>query len=380
MGWFALSFLSLLLWLYLLGFRDGFWRSDQRLVASPEPAYWPTITAIIPARDEADTIITAHMASDYPGALAIILVDDHSSDATASIASNSATNKDRSLTITQAPPLPSGWTGKLWALQAGLEAAAVQTPDAEFYLLTDADIVHDPKTLRLLVAKSVNENLALTSLMAHLDSRGFWGALLAPAFIYFFQKLYPFPATNNPWRMSAAAAGGCMLVRRNALEESGGISAIRENLIDDCALARQIKGNCERRIWLGLSDNEVISMRDNRSLSSFWHMVARTAYTQLDYSIVKLIGSIISMGIIYLSPLATILTYPYHENTLAIFIAMVTWLIMILSYIPTLSLYRKQKVSALFLPIAAFFYILMTLSSAYRHFRGRGGQWKGRRY
>lgn len=380
----ATAFLSLFLWLYLLGFRDQYWRADQRLSDHMAPVAWPSITVIIPARNEADSIsqvITSHMKSDYPGTFNVILVDDHSEDDTAMLAEKAAQNQARALSIIKAPSLPEGWTGKLWALQTGVAVAvAASEPASDFYLLTDADIAHAPSTLRKLAAKAVHGDLALTSLMARLDARGLWGGLLAPAFIYFFQKLYPFPAANDPWRETAAAAGGCMLVRREALETSGGITPIKDQLIDDCALARQIKGRSERRIWLGLADQEVISLRDNRSLASFWRMVARTAFTQLDYSVGNLLGSVAAMCLIYLIPPLAVLSYPLHESALTALIGGLALILMMVSYAPTLRLYGKKTSAALTLPVAAILYVLMTIASAWRHLRGRGGRWKGRSY
>ena len=379
---FAAATISLLLWLYLWGFRDGYWRADQRLTEEPAPARWPSVTAVIPARDEAESIgpvIKSHMASDYPGEFNLILVDDHSADATAAIAADSAQAGPRPFEIIDAEPLPAGWTGKLWALQTGVNAAC-RDLKPDYLLLTDADIVHAPSTLRRLVGKASDETLALTSLMARLDARGFWGSMLAPAFIYFFQKLYPFPAANDHWGSVAAAAGGCMLVRRSSLEDSGGLEAIRGELIDDCALARQIKGRSERRIWLGLADTEATSLRDNRSLSSFWHMVARTAFTQLDYSVWALFGTVLSMGLIYLAPPLAVIGIPVHGDLRAALAGVGAMALMMLTYRPTLALYGRNVSAALLLPLAAVLYILMTASSAWRHMRGRGGQWKGRKY
>ena len=379
----VLSAICLIAWVYLHSGRAGFWRADQRLGETPPPLRWPGVVAIIPARDEAETIkpvIASHMTSDYPGDFRIILVDDQSSDGTADFARAAALDASRSLDVARTEALPEGWSGKVWALYHGVRAAAEIAPDASFILFTDADIVHDPRTLRRLVAKAEAESLSLASLMARLDARGFWGELLVPAFIYFFQKLYPFPASNDPWSDVAAAAGGCMLVRKDALEASGGVEAFRGALIDDCALARQIKGDAARRIWLGLAEDEAVSLRDNRSLSSVWKMVARTAFTQLDHSWAKTIGAAAGMSVLYLAAPLIIVAWPWHQNAVAGWLSLAAIAVMTWTYRPTSRLYEQAGWKALSLPIAAALYTLMTLSSAWRHARGRGGQWKGRSY
>ncbi|MEQ8934763.1 MAG: glycosyltransferase, partial [Amphiplicatus sp.] len=238
-----LAFLALASWIYLAFWRADFWRAEERLVDPPEPAQWPDVAAVSPARDEAGSIgavIAAHMVSDYPGAFSVIVVDDASADGTADLARAAATDA-RPLDVILAPPLEEGWTGKLAAQRAGVERAKTAAPEARYLLLCDADIAFAPSTLRRLVAKAEAEGLALVSLMARLDARGSWGRLLIPAFVYFFQKLYPFPLVNDPEKRTAAAAGGCMLVKRDALEASGGVEAIRTRLIDDCALAQRLK-------------------------------------------------------------------------------------------------------------------------------------------
>ena len=373
---------SLLAWVWLFTCRGNYWRADQRLTEVPSAALWPQVAAIIPARDEAETIgpvIASHLASRYPGELTVILVDDQSSDDTAELAQKAADGDPR-FHLVAAPPLANGWTGKVWTMRHGVEHAKEVAPDAAYYLFTDADIVHGPGTLEKLVAKAEAECLSLTSLMARLDARGIWGTLLIPAFIYFFQKLYPFPQSNDPWHEIAAAAGGCMLVRRRALERTGGVAAIRGELIDDCALARQIKGDAERRVWIGLADQEVISLRDNRSLKSIWLMVSRTAFTQLEYSWLKIIGTVIAMTLIYLAAPSIAVTWPFHGNGWAALIAIAAWSLMSITYRPTAKLYGQQWWKTFALPIAAFFYTLMTVTSAWKHLRGSGGAWKGRRY
>lgn len=384
----ALTFLaaiSLAAWLYLVLGRGGYWRAGERLDPAPDPEVWPSVAAIIPARDEAETIgavIASHMASDYPGALSVILVDDASSDGTAEIARTAAGGSAR-LDIVAAPALAAGWTGKLAAVNHGVTRAVALAPQAKYLLLTDADIAHAPSTLRRLVAKAEAQDLALASLMARLDLRGIWGTLLIPAFVYFFQKLYPFPHANDPANSVAAAAGGCMLVRREALAEAGGIEAIRGRLIDDCALAALIKAvnsPAPRRIWLGLATDEVVSLRDNRSLSFVWNMVARSAFPQLDHSWLKLVGTVTGMAILYLMPIVTLIALPLHANEIAALFAAGAFALMALTYVPTLKLYGEPSWKAFFLPAAAALHTLMTVASAARHARGGGGRWKGRTY
>ncbi|MEE2692125.1 MAG: glycosyltransferase [Pseudomonadota bacterium] len=381
-----LAFLALASWIYLAFWRADYWRAAERLGDSPAPAAWPAVVAVIPARDEAASIaeaVAAHMASDYPGAFTLVIVDDASTDGTADIARRAGEGGARRLDIIAAPPLEPGWTGKLAAQRAGVDHARATAPDARYLLLCDADIVFAPDALRRLVAKAEAEGLALVSLMARLDARGFWGGLLAPAFVYFFQKLYPFPRVNDPESSVAAAAGGCMLARRDALEAAGGIDSIRTRLIDDCALAQRMKregAGAPRPIWLGLAEDETRSLRDNRELSSFWSMVARTAFAQLGHSWPLLAGTVAGMTIIYLVPACAVLAFPFHHDGPAAGFGLAAWAIMAATYRPTAALYGQAGWRAALLPLAAFFYVLMTIFSAVQHERGEGGSWKGRTY
>lgn len=380
--------ISLLIWIYLLGFHGGFWRADQKLSPMPKsmnaPPNWPDIVVIIPARDESETIqevIKSHLMSDYPGRYEIILMDDHSTDNTAILAQETASQHAHlaSLCVHTPPILPAGWTGKLWAQHHGILRAKKFAP--KYFLLTDADIVHAPDTLRALVTKAEHENLKMVSLMARLDMRGPWGQMLIPAFIYFFMKLYPFTKINKPGNRLAGAAGGCMLVDAERLIETGGIEKIRSALIDDCALADQIKNTSPRSpIFLGLADKEVTSLRDNRHLSSIWDMVARTAYTQLDYSIIKLMTTLIGMVSVYLMAPLAVLTLHWHGSIMAAILGLITWGLMAYSFWPTLKTYNLSPLLTVTLPICGLFYSMMTLSSAIYHWQGKGGQWKGRNY
>lgn len=375
------ALLSLLAWGFLAAFRGRFWRADQRLGTAPAPDAWPSVAAVIPARNEAATIaevIGAHLAADYAGDFTVFLVDDNSTDGTAQNARDAAAGSDR-FRIVEGAPLADGWTGKLWAVDQGLRAAREFEPD--YVLLTDADIVLAPDTLSRLVAKAENERLSLTSLMARLDARGVWGGLLVPAFIFFFQKLYPFPRSNDVDDNVAAAAGGCMLVRASDLDAAGGVPSIRNALIDDCALAAAINNvSPANRIWLGLADMEAVSRRDNRSLSSVWTMVARTAYAQLAFSPAYVAGAVLGMMLLYLAPPLIALTLAWHTDFTAAILALAAWGVMARLYWPTLKLYGGAPWQAATLPLAAALYTLMTIDSARRHHQGRGGLWKDRHY
>jgi hopene-associated glycosyltransferase HpnB len=369
-----------LIWFWLLLFHDKFWWADQRLAnTTKELRDWPTVAIVVPARDEADVIeLTVHslLAQDYPGDFRIVLVDDHSSDDTAEAARLTA--RSERLTVVEAPPLPSGWTGKLAAMAYGTGQAVKIAPEHRYLLFTDADIEHPENSLRRLVFKAERDHRALVSLMVRLYCQSFWERLLVPAFVFFFQKLYPFPAVNNDHSKTAAAAGGVMLVRRSALESSGGIQAIHDHLIDDCALAELIKEN-QGRLWLGLAD-ETRSIRPYAGIGEIWKMVARTAYTQLDYSPLKLLGAVLGMGLVYLLGPVLFLTYGFHSTTMASTLGLLAWLLMTCAYLPTIIYYRQPALLAACLPFIGFLYTLMTFDSALRHWCRQGGQWKGRTY
>lgn len=381
----AVVVVALLGWAYLLFFHWSFWRADQRLDGDPAKVNeWPEVVAIIPARNEANCIESAlrsHAASDYRGKFSVILVDDHSADGTAQVAEAVAAVSSRPVTIAKAPPLEPGWTGKLSALQHGLRVAEVQAPQARYVLLTDADIVHASDTLARLVSKAEQDRLALVSLMARLDSRGWWGGLLIPAFVFFFQKLYPFRAVNDQRSSIAAAAGGCVLVDRFSLGEAGGLQAIHERLIDDCALAHRLKTvPAARRIWLGISCGEVVSLRDNRDWNSISGMVTRTAFSQLGHSWWRLLGTVVGMVVLYLAAPLAVIAAPIHQTPDVAMLGAGAWAASAIAYWPTLSLYDKHPLSALALPVAAGLYTLMTVKSALQYRYGRGNVWKGRAY
>jgi hopene-associated glycosyltransferase HpnB len=378
------AFVSLCAWIYLAFFRNGYWFAGERLTDAPDPASWPEVLAVIPARNEAESVgpvLRAHLGADYPGAFSVVLVDDHSNDATAEMARLNAGDGSVPLVVIESDSLPPGWTGKLWAMKQGLAKAQDIAPGAGYVLFTDADILLAPQTLRRLVAKAEHERLALASLMARLDASGVWGGLLAPAFVYFFQKLYPFARVNDLNDNMAGAAGGCMLARMDALRAIGGVDSIRHELIDDCALARAVKDLFPgKKIWLGLAEEEAVSLRDNRRLGSVWSMVARTAYAQLRFSPLLLAGTLAGMTLLYAAPPAIALLFVLHRNLWALLIALAAGGLAGMTYWPTLKHYKQQPWQALTLPVAGVFYSLMTFASALQNWRGRGGQQKGRTY
>ena len=382
----ALALFALLAWLWLLLAQGGFWRAGERLPPAPPPDRWPEVAILIPARNEAASIgpvVAAHLASTYPGPLRLFLVDDGSTDGTAAIAREAAGGIDPRFTLVSAPPLPAGWSGKLWALQAAVAEARRAMPEARWFLLTDADILHGPDLLARLVAAGEAEGLALVSVMARLDARGVWGGLLIPAFLYFFQMLYPFPRVNNPESRVAGAAGGVVLIRRDALEGIGGLAAIRGALIDDCTLAARVKAGPPRRaIRLVLADAmaPATSLRDNRAYAGIRDMVARTAFTQLSFSALKLAGTVIGLALVFVAPPVIALTPALHGDEVAALLAALAWAIMAFTFAPTLRYMERRAWPAILLPLAALLYGWFTLLSALRHWAGRGGQWKGRSY
>ncbi|KQS01313.1 glycosyl transferase family 2 [Sphingomonas sp. Leaf357] len=366
----AIGIVSLAIWLVLVFARHGFWRTRERDTRDlpPLPAHWPAVTAIVPARDEAEVIaesIGSLLAQDYPGEFRVILVDDSSSDGTAEIARRSS-GAGR-LEILSGQPLPRGWTGKLWAVSQGVEQAG-ETP--EHLWLTDADIAHAPDTLATLVARGEAGDLALVSLMAKLRCTSFAERALIPAFVFFFQLLYPFARVNRPGGIGAAA-GGCMLVRREALAAAGGIAAIRGALIDDCAMGAALKR--QGPIWLGLT-NRSRSIRAYDTADTIAAMISRSAYAQLGYSPLLLVGTLVGLALVYAAPPA--LTFFGHGWTQACGLA--AWALMALAFQPMLRFYHRSALWGVALPGIAAFYAGCTLLSAWQYYRGRGGTWKGR--
>ncbi len=379
-----LSLLSLVIWGGVILTRRGFWRCDQRLdSAQADRAHAPDIAVVVPARDEAPTIgatVRSLLNQSYPGQVRVFVVDDNSTDGTADQARKGAAgvpDGPQRLHIVSGQPLEPGWSGKLWAVHQGLQAAAEIMPEARYVLLTDADIEHAPGNLGRLVQKSEGEQLVLCSLMVKLRCISAWERLLIPAFIFFFQKLYPFPKVNDAASAVAGAAGGCVLVRREALDAIGGVAAIRGALIDDCALAQRLKE--QGPIWLGLA-GRTRSLRAYHGLDEIWHMVARTAYVQLNHSPLMLLGTVIGMALLYVMPPVAALGGAAMADWPAALLGLAGWLGMAGLYQPTLVLYRRPRWAGLLLPLSAFLYTLMTIDSARRHYAGRGGEWKGRSY
>jgi hopene-associated glycosyltransferase HpnB len=371
----VISLVSLLIWIGLIFFRGSFWRADQRLTVAGELDEWPSIVAVIPARNELETIkrsVHSLLAQNYVGNITVIVIDDNSDDGTAK-----AAGENPNLRIICGKPLEQGWTGKLWAVHQGILEINQSFPNAEYVLLTDADIEHHKENLSELVYKAVTDNRHLVSLMVKLRCVSIWEKLLIPAFVYFFQKLYPFPLVNSPTNGIAAAAGGCMLIRLDKLRQAGGIEVIKDRLIDDCAMGALIKQ--QGSIWLGLSE-KTISLRCYTDLSEIWYMVTRTAFVQLNYSILNLLLTVIAMLIIYLVPPLLFIFGLIVSDPVIWVSAGSTYLIMVFLYMPTLTLYAMPIVNASLLPFAGLVYILMTVSSAIRHWQGKGGAWKGRSY
>jgi hopene-associated glycosyltransferase HpnB len=361
---------TLLIWLGLVTAHDGFWLTRERDTRDvpPPPVDWPAVVAVVPARDEAEVIaqsIGGLLAQDYPGSFRIILVDDSSSDGTAAI-TRRLDDRDR-LDVLTGQPLAPGWTGKLWAVAQGVAEAG----EAPRYLwLTDADIAHAPDTLTSLVARAEAQGLSMVSLMAKLRCRSLAERALIPAFVWFFQMLYPFARVNRPTGLGAAA-GGCMLVRRDALAAAGGIAAIRTALIDDCALGAALKR--QRPIWLGLTDRSR-SVRVYDTAESVAAMISRSAYAQLGYNPLVLIGTVAGLALVYLAPPALAL----FGRGWAQAAGLAAWMLMAIAFQPMLRFYRRSPLWGVALPAIAAFYAGCTLLSAWQHHRGRGGMWKGR--
>jgi hopene-associated glycosyltransferase HpnB len=421
----AVCGLAAVAWAYLLIGHGGYWRTDQRLppadrpgpsagpaapaglagLADPAdpvgPADWPSVAAVVPARDEASILpqtLPALLAQDYPGRLTVLVVDDESSDGTAEVAARlgeravpagqpgesgqpgGSGGSGRSLRVVPGRPAPAGWAGKVWAMEQGRSAAA----DVDYLLFTDADIACAPATLTALVRAAQAGRRVLVSQMALLRADTFWERLLVPAFVYFFAQLYPFRRVNTDRSATAAAAGGCMLVRADALAAAGSLAAIRDARIDDVALGRLLKRGHGGGCWLGLSTG-VVSRRQYEGLAPVWDMVARSAYTQLRYSPLAVAGTVIGLTWLYLLPpvagLGGLAATAAGAGAAAAWLAvagLAGWGLMSVSYLPMLRLYRLSPLRAPALPLIAAMYAAMTGDSARRHHLGRGGEWKGR--
>jgi hopene-associated glycosyltransferase HpnB len=371
----ALAALSLAIWVYLLLGRGFFWLARRPMPVAP-PLRWPNVVAIVPARDEAAAVgeaVSSLLAQAYPGRFSVVLVDDYSSDRTAEIARAAAARigqADR-LAVLGARQLPAGWTGKLWALAEGVRQVEERGGLPELFLFTDADIAHHRTNLAELVARLESERRDLVSLMVLLRCRSWAERFLIPAFVFFFAMLYPFSWSNEPRRGTAAAAGGCVLMRADAYRRIGGFASLKGALIDDCALARAVKRS-GGAIWLGLT-RETRSLRAYPGIGDIWRMVARTAFAQLYYSPLLLAATVLALAIVYLVPPALVLA-----SVPAAGVAGVAWAAMSLAYWPTLRFYGLSPLWAPLLPAIALVYLAATIDSARRHWRGAGGEWKGR--
>lgn len=374
----VVGIVTLAIWLHLFVGRGWFWRvnrfyADREKEAALENS--PSVIAIVPARNEAATVaqvVTSLASQDYPGEFSVVIVDDHSDDDTAELAQRAATegNATERVQVVAAPLLPNGWTGKVWAMNSGVSATAQKPPT--FYWFTDADIVHAPDTLRCLVLRAQRDRLDLASLMVLLHAKALPERALIPAFLYFFLMLYPPQWTADEELNTAGAAGGCVLLRHEALQRIGGLTAIRNEVIDDCALARKIKQS-GARVWMGLTRKST-SLRVYGTFTEIRDLIARTAFTQLRYSALLLVGTLAGMLLTYIAPVALLFT----NDPIARILGVAAWLFMSLSFLPTTRFYACSPLWAPLLPLGALFYTYATLLSALRYWRGRGAQWKGR--
>ena len=367
--------IPLAIWLYLAFLRGNFWRLEEDHLEPKSLEKWPHVVAIVPARNEVANIaraVTRLLGQEYPGEFEIIVVDDHSDDGTASLARKAAEGAGSAarITVHAASELPPGWTGKLWALNEGISAVSGNAPD--FFWFTDADIVHAPDTLRRLVSRSETESLDLASLMALLQAKTFPEKLLIPPFLYFFLMLYPPRWIADPRKRTAGAAGGCILLRCAALKRIGGLASIRNEVIDDCALARAVK-NTGGRLWMGVTRTS-ISLREYKTFAEIRDLIARTAFTQLRYSSVLLVGTLLGLFVTYWLPW---ILFFVDEDPAWLFGSTAASL-MTVTFLFTVKFYNRSALWALTLPFAAAFYGYATFLSAVRYWLGRGAQWKGR--
>ncbi|ROQ72904.1 hopene-associated glycosyltransferase HpnB [Streptomyces sp. CEV 2-1] len=376
--WIAVG--SLAAWVWLLLGQGFFWRTDQRLPDRAAPAHWPSVAIVVPARDEADMLpvsLPSLLAQDYPGRAEIFLVDDCSTDGTGDLArALSVRYGGLPVTVTSPGEPRPGWTGKLWAVRQGMALARARDP--EYLLLTDADIAHEPDSLRELVAAAGSGGFDLVSQMARLRVESTWERLVVPAFVYFFSQLYPFRWVNRAGARTAAAAGGCVLVRTEAAVRARVPESIRQAVIDDVSLARAVQRS-GGRIWLGLADR-VDSVRPYPCLADLWQMISRSAYAQLRHSPLLLLGTVLGLALVYLAPPVTLVAGLLGGDPAAAWAGGVAWGVMAGTYMPVLGYYRQSLWLAPLLPFTALLYLLMTVDSAVQHYRGRGAAWKGRTY
>ena len=371
---FVIAWINLLIWAWLLLGHGRFWLSGPALTSTPSTQRQLKVTVVVPARDEADHVeetLRSLLAQNFEGDLRVVLVYDNSTDATADVA-RKIMEGDRRLRVVTGEPLKPGWTGKMWTVSQGLKQ--VEALEADYVLLTDADVFHGPEHLAALAAKAEQEQLDLVSEMVRLRCESFAERATIPAFVFFFQMLYPFRWVGNPKRGTAAAAGGTMLLSRKALDRIEGVERISGELIDDVALAREIKRG-GHRIWLGHADAAVSERRYPR-FEDVWEMIARTAYVQLGYSPWMLMGTFVGLLLVYVEPVLVTL---FAAGTVRWF-GVTCWLMMAVAFQPTLRRYRCSPAWGPALPAIALFYLLATLTSAIRFHQGKGGRWKSRVY
>ena len=366
-----LALLSLCIWLYLVFAHGKFWSSTPEL-APAAPAAPPFVDIIVPARDEAETIgrvISSLLAQAYAARFRVILIDDDSSDGTAAAARAAAAGTPEPvLEVIACPPKPPGWSGKLWALNHGIAHA-----QAPVLLLADADIVHDPRHLATLVARLDHPRVDLVSEMVRLNCESLAERWLVPAFVYFFQMLYPFAKVNDPRSTLAAAAGGTILIRREALERIGGIASMRDALIDDVTLAKAVKRG--GAVYLGHS-GLAVSIRRYPRAADLWHMITRTAFTQLNHSATLLVITLAGLALVWWLPAGeALLGHGWPQLC-----GMAAFILGAGSFVPTLRRYRRNALWSLALPLTALFYMAATIGSAVNHWRGSGARWKNRDY
>lgn len=372
------SVISFLIWGYLLFFRGMFWLNrecEEECRSESETNFWPPIVAIVPSRNEAETLpqsLPTLLGQDYEGSFSVIVVDDESEDSSFVISEKILRNYTRSTRLLRGKSPPSlKWTGKVWALSQGVEESKKLNLPCKYYLFTDADIVYGKNSLKNLVLEAQKRGSVLTSLMVKLHCSSFAEKLLIPAFVYFFNMIFPFSWVNRGDKNIAAAAGGCLLVDKLTLERAGGLLSIQSALIDDCSLAKNIK--CYGPIWLGFAKT-IQSIRKYENWNDIRKMVSRTAFAQLNYSYLLLLITLFGMVLTFLVPPIVTFIGPHPANILSVCV----WVVMSLSFTPTLRDYKISVLWSLMLPVVATSYMIFTLDSALQNFLGRGGLWKGR--
>jgi hopene-associated glycosyltransferase HpnB len=373
-----LAVISLLTWVVLTFLRGAFWQLlafDDDISKQESLARWPQVVTIVPARNEAETIartVVSLVKQDYPGELRVVVVDDHSEDGTGALAREAAEKAGASerVLILRGAALERGWTGKLLAMQQGVESGVARETD--YFWFTDADIEHAPDTLRRVVQRAERDKLDLVSLMVLSQVNSLQERLMIPPFLYFFLKLYPPSWIANRKRKTAGAAGGCILLKRGALERIGGLAAIRGEVIDDCTLALAVK-RTGGGLWMGLTRKSV-SLRMYSSFTDIQDLIARTAFTQLGYSSLLLAGTLLGMAVTYLLPVI----FTFSAQPVVWRLGLAAWALMAITYSPTVRFYKLSPLWAAALPVAAAFYTYATWLSAVRYWLGRGAQWKGR--